>query len=287
MPVPAPGTTRNPLRSTRAPSSSRFASRPNSSSPMQPTKRTSAPSRAAARAWFAPLPPGTREQRCVRERLPRPRQSLDRGNEVEVDRPDDGDRRPAARHLRGQRPQVVDGAAVQVLAKIEEAGPERAPVGHRPQASRGGETFERAHEHRQLEVGLGHAIRRCGHARAAERLVPVQHLPCARLAVPRAALRPRQARARGGSGQAVARGPQGLSRHAPLPGEAPPRGAARSTARAHRAPSGRAGGRTRARRPRWPRATARGEPSSPPRRRRSRRGPPSRCCCRSHACSSV
>jgi len=32
--------------------------RPNASSPTQPAIRTSAPSRAAATAWLAPLPPG-------------------------------------------------------------------------------------------------------------------------------------------------------------------------------------------------------------------------------------
>ena len=46
--------------STRTPFASRLASSigPNASSPTLPIMRTSAPSRAAATAWFAPLPPG-------------------------------------------------------------------------------------------------------------------------------------------------------------------------------------------------------------------------------------
>ena len=59
-PVGTPGTTR--VRAALTPSARRAASsrRPKSSSPTQPAIRTPAPSRAAATAWLAPLPPGVK-----------------------------------------------------------------------------------------------------------------------------------------------------------------------------------------------------------------------------------
>ena len=50
------------VRDTSMPSLARSATarRPNSSSPIAPTKTTRAPSRAAATAWLAPFPPGWR-----------------------------------------------------------------------------------------------------------------------------------------------------------------------------------------------------------------------------------
>ena len=60
------------------------------SPPTQPTMRTLAPSRAAATAWFAPLPPGIRSSVGAAQRLPGRGSALDPCDEVEVDRPDDG-----------------------------------------------------------------------------------------------------------------------------------------------------------------------------------------------------
>lgn len=53
-----PGTVRRFVTSTPAPASVRRSSGPKESSPTAPRKATSAPARAAAMAWLAPLPPG-------------------------------------------------------------------------------------------------------------------------------------------------------------------------------------------------------------------------------------
>ena len=57
-PVLACSVTRTAVTSTPAPPSAARQESPKSSAPQQPTIRTDAPSRAAASAWFAPLPPG-------------------------------------------------------------------------------------------------------------------------------------------------------------------------------------------------------------------------------------
>ena len=66
--------------------------------PIRPTNRTRAPSRAAATAWLAPLPPGTRSNIGVGDRLAGAGQTLAAGDVVDVGRADDGD---ARRHVPG------------------------------------------------------------------------------------------------------------------------------------------------------------------------------------------
>ncbi len=55
----APSTVRRPPVSTPAEASAERSRTPNSSAPTAPIIATSAPQRAAATAWLAPLPPGT------------------------------------------------------------------------------------------------------------------------------------------------------------------------------------------------------------------------------------
>src|SRR5690349_7046270 len=57
----APSETRRPLMSMPSRSSAARARRPNASRPTAPTNAVTAPSRAAATAWFAPLPPSCSE----------------------------------------------------------------------------------------------------------------------------------------------------------------------------------------------------------------------------------
>ena len=75
------------------------ASSANESRPTAAIIVTSAPSRAQATAWFAPLPPGHARERAAADRLARLGEPLDAHDEVEVDRADDGDpaepRRPS------------------------------------------------------------------------------------------------------------------------------------------------------------------------------------------------
>src|ERR671910_2676611 len=60
MPLGTPATTRTCAVSTASASSDPSSSRPASSPPTRPTMATRRPSRAAATAWLAPLPPGLR-----------------------------------------------------------------------------------------------------------------------------------------------------------------------------------------------------------------------------------
>ena len=111
---------RTPSRSTPPSRSSASASPAKGSSPTAPISRTSAPSLAAASAWFAPFPPGTRSnvasvrvspgrgsrsQRATRSRLIEPTTAI--------------------RGLGGKGAQVFERPAEQVLAEVEEAGPQR------------------------------------------------------------------------------------------------------------------------------------------------------------------
>ena len=82
--TPVGASTRGP-RSTPAAPPRGSASSAKGSSPTAQTSVTSAPSRAHATAWFAPLPPRNALEDRVRDRLPRPRQPLDLRDEVEVD----------------------------------------------------------------------------------------------------------------------------------------------------------------------------------------------------------
>src|SRR5919106_3343480 len=172
---------RSTSSSTPASPSAANACSANSSLPTQPTKVTSAPSRAAATAWLAPLPPGmrskvasvtvspgcgSRSQRATRSRL-----TL-----------------PTTVRLGGKRAQVVETAVEQVLAQVEEAGPERVAVRHRLDPRGVGEALERSHEDGELEVGVRDAVRGGDDAGALQDGVPLEYLPRTRLAVPGAPL---------------------------------------------------------------------------------------------------
>ena len=113
-----------PERSTPEARSSEIARLPKSSSPTAPTKRTSAPSRAAATAWFAPFPPGTWSSLApvsVSPGLGRRGTVATRSRLIE----------PTTVRLGGKRAQVVEGAVEEVLAEVEEAGPERVAIRRR------------------------------------------------------------------------------------------------------------------------------------------------------------
>src|SRR5688572_13071923 len=168
-------------RSTPARRSSRTASVPNSSSPTAPTKRTCAPSRAAATAWFAPLPPGTYSRSALVSVSPGRGSFSTRATRSRLIE-------PTTATLGGKRAQIVEAAVEQVLAEVEEAGPERVAVRYRLDSRRVGKPLERAHEDCELEVGVRDAVRSSDDAGALQDGVPFEHLPRPRLAVPGAPL---------------------------------------------------------------------------------------------------
>src|SRR5882724_10835455 len=90
--------------------------------------------------------------------------------------------------LRGQGAKVLERTAEQVLAQIEEPGPERGAVERGADAGGVGESLQRPDEDRELEVGLRDADRAGVHAGAVEDRLPLQQLGGAGGAVPGAAL---------------------------------------------------------------------------------------------------
>jgi len=78
--------------------------------------------------------------------------------------------------------------ALEVLAEIEQAGPERGAVRHRVDACHVRKTLQRAHEDGELEVRLRHARRVRADAGASQNRLPFEQFACARSAVPGAAL---------------------------------------------------------------------------------------------------
>src|ERR1051325_5295718 len=95
------------------------ASSANASSPTAPTKLTLAPIRAAATAWFAPLPPGYRANAASVTVSPtRGATRSPRATRSSLTEPT-----TVSRGLGGKRAQVFDGPPEQVLAQVEEAGP--------------------------------------------------------------------------------------------------------------------------------------------------------------------
>src|SRR6185369_5032060 len=88
---------------------------------------------------------------------------------------------------RGKRAQVVDRAVQEVLAQVEEAGPERLAVGHRRKAGRRGQAFERAHENGELEIGMRDTGGRGTDSGPSQYRLPFHNLPGPGLAVPGAA----------------------------------------------------------------------------------------------------
>ena len=149
--------------------------------------RTSAPSRAAATAWFAPLPPGKARRTRAGDRLPRPRQPLAARDEVEVDRePTTGSRIASGGEARARsssaRPSRFSRRSKRPAQSDERSGAERMRAASpRP--------CERPHEDRELEVRLRDAHRRGAHAGAVQHRLPLEQLGRAGLAVPRPALR--------------------------------------------------------------------------------------------------
>src|SRR4249919_1798216 len=172
--------------STRAAASVRRSSCGNASSaktsvPTEQTRVTSAPRRAAATAWLAPLPPltrakvasvtvspgrGSRSTRATRSRLTLPTTVM----------------------LGGKRSQVVHGGAEQRVAQVEETGPERGGIRRRVEPRRVGEALERAHEHGQLQVDGRDAVRGRLDAGARQHRLPLDELTRAGTGVPGAAL---------------------------------------------------------------------------------------------------
>src|SRR5581483_755557 len=123
-------------------SSSARASDANSSSPTHAMRSTSAPRRAAATAWFAPLPPGTRLKVAP-----------------DTDSPARGKRSTVATRSRltdpttvrcgdirgnlgdGQDAQVLERLPEQVVAQVEQPGPQRRAVERQLDARGVGEAF--------------------------------------------------------------------------------------------------------------------------------------------------
>src|SRR6188474_1541201 len=135
--------------SIRASSMPFRASLANGSSPTAPTIRTWAPSRDAATAWFAPFPPGKRSKLASVTVSPGCGNRSHRATRSRLMLPT-----TVRETLGGKRAQVVDRAVQEVLAQVEEAGPERLAVGYRGEAGRRRQAFERAHEDGELEVGV-------------------------------------------------------------------------------------------------------------------------------------
>src|SRR5581483_6022224 len=85
-------------------------------------------------------------------------------------------------------PEIVERPAEQVLAQVEEPGPERAAVELRLPAHERRKPFERSDEDGELEVDGGDSVRRRVHAGAGEHRLPVDELGGAGIAEPRSAL---------------------------------------------------------------------------------------------------
>ena len=109
-----------------------------------------------------------------------------------------------------------------------------------------GEPLERTHEHRQLEIRLGHAMRRGVNAGTGQHVVPLRRAPPAPARRTTSAPRRRPARARAGSARAASRGQRSRSRPGRRRAATPPPACPARTARRLREPSARADGRTRA-----------------------------------------
>ena len=140
-------------------SSPASASSASGSSPTAPTIRTVAPSRAAATAWFAPLPPGNRSKLGRRPSRPAAAARSTRATRSRLIDPTTVSSTGTRAGSGGDRAQIVERAAEQVLAQVEQARPERAAVDRSMPAHLRREAFERADEHGQLEVGRGDAVR--------------------------------------------------------------------------------------------------------------------------------
>src|SRR4029453_16385763 len=101
---------------------------PHSTRPTEPPPGTE---QRGGERLVRPLAAGNAPEGRIGQRLPRPRQPLTARDEVEVDRPYDLDLRcrPGQVTLGGERAEVFERLAEQVLAQVEEAGPEGRAVG--------------------------------------------------------------------------------------------------------------------------------------------------------------
>src|SRR6186997_2221456 len=169
--------------SIRASSIPLRASSANGSSPTAPTMCTCAPRRDAATAWLAPLPPGKRSKVASVTVSPGCGNRSHRATRSRLMLPT-----TVRETLGGKRAQVVDRAVQEILAQVEEAGPERLAIGHRGEAGRRGQAFERAHENGELEVGVRDTGGRGTDSGPAQDRLPLHDLPGPWLAVPGAAL---------------------------------------------------------------------------------------------------
>src|SRR5213592_4348645 len=149
--------------------------------PTQPTIRTFAPSRAAATAWLAPFPPGTRSSVAPLSVSPgRGRRSTLVTKSRLIDP-------TTVTRTSGGKCAQVGRRALEILAEVEQAGPERRAVRHRVDARHVRETLQRAHEDGELEVRLRNACRVRADAGALQDGLPLEQLACTRSAVPGAA----------------------------------------------------------------------------------------------------
>src|SRR5918912_1889785 len=88
-----------------------------------------------------------------------------------------------------ERPEILERAAEQVLAQVEQPRPERRAVRRRADPGRVGETFQRADEDGELEVCLRDADVARVDAGAVEDRLPLEQLGSPGGAVPRTSLR--------------------------------------------------------------------------------------------------
>ena len=82
--------------------------------------------------------------------------------------------------------QVVHRRAEQRVPQIEETGPERRAVGRGVEAGRRGKPLERPHEHGELEIDGGDAVRAGANAGPVENRTPLDELARSGPGVPRA-----------------------------------------------------------------------------------------------------
>src|SRR5215212_2056130 len=84
----------------------------------------------------------------------------------------------------GQRAEVVQRAAEQVLAQVEQTGPERRAAERGPDPRRVGKALDGSYEHRQLDIGLRNPDRALMHSGAIQDRLPFEQLRGAGSAVP-------------------------------------------------------------------------------------------------------
>src|SRR5262245_9077985 len=180
--TPVGASTSRRSSSTRAARSPASASSAFASFPTEPTIRTRAPSRAAATAWFAPLPPGMRSSVAPLSVSPgRGSRSTFATRSRLID--------PTTVSSGGKRAEV-DRRALQVLAQVEETGPEARTVRCGVDTGHVREALERPHEHRELEIRLGDTRPASADAGPLQDRLPLEQLARAGPAVPRAAFGP-------------------------------------------------------------------------------------------------